>query len=49
MTTKYVEGLGENVIVNEARVDGKEAHHGDSIAPTKKDVENLIGARNLRK
>lgn len=36
-----VEGLGEAVVVNEARVNGEDAHEEDEIAPVEEGVPDL--------
>lgn len=38
---KHVEGFGEAVVVNDASVDGKEAHQQDDVATGKDHVEHL--------
>ena len=41
MGAEDVEGLGEDVIVDEASVDGEAAHHGDDVPSSKEDLEDL--------
>ena len=41
MRAKDVEALGEDVIVDEAGVDGTHTHHEDNIATTKEDFKDL--------
>ena len=36
-----VEGLGEDVVVDEAGVDGEASHHGDDVTTSKEDLEDL--------
>ena len=36
-----VERLGKNVIVDETGVDGEATHHGNYVATSKKDLEDL--------
>lgn len=43
--TKDVERLGEAVVVNQARVDGEDAHKEDQIAPVEEGVPNLASGR----
>ena len=38
---KDVESLGEAVVVNEARVNGEDAHEEDEIAPVEEGVPDL--------
>ena len=38
---KDVDGFGEDVVVDEACVDGEEPHHGDDVTPTHKHVHDL--------
>ena len=39
--SKDVEGLGEAVVVDEARVNGEQPHHEDDVAALKQDVPDL--------
>ena len=41
MGAEDVEGLGEDVIVDEAGVDGEASHHGDDVPTSKEDLEDL--------
>ena len=41
MRAENIEGLGENVIVDEAGVDGEASHHGDDVTTSKEDLEDL--------
>lgn len=38
---EHVEGFGEAVVVNDASVDGKQAHQQDDVAAGKDHVEHL--------
>lgn len=38
---KHIEGFGEAVVVNDASVDGKQAHQQDDVATGKDHVEHL--------
>lgn len=40
-----VESLGEAVVVNEARVNGEDAHEEDEIAPVEEGVPDLASGR----
>ncbi len=41
MWSEDVERFGEDVIVDEAGVDGEEGHGQDDVSAAEKDVENL--------
>ena len=41
MGAEDVEALWEDVIVDEASVDGPDAHHEDDVAPSEEDLEDL--------
>ena len=41
MGSEYVERLGEDVVVDEASVDGETSHHEDYVATAKKYLENF--------
>ena len=41
MRAENVEGLGKDVIVDEAGVDGEASHHGDNVPTPKEDLEDL--------
>ena len=43
--TEDVERLGEAVVVNQARVDGEDAHEEDEVAPVEEGVPNLAPGR----
>lgn len=40
-----VESLGEAVVVNEARVNGEDAHEEDEVAPLEEGVPDLASGR----
>ena len=47
VASKDVDRFAKDVVVNEAGVDAKKAHHGDDVAAAEKDVENLILGRGF--
>lgn len=40
--TEHVEGLGEAVVVDEARVRGEQPHQQDDVSTTEHHVEHLV-------
>lgn len=45
---KDVDGLGEAVVVYQARVDGEQAHHEDDVTPLEECVPDLYGETVLK-
>ena len=43
-STEDVDGLGEDVVVQHSRVDGKETHEQNHVTSSEKDVPNLVVA-----
>ena len=39
---EYADGLAEDVVVDEAGVDGEGAHHGDDVAPAEEDGADFV-------
>ena len=47
MRSKDVERLGEDVVVDEAGVDGEERHQEDDVSAAEEDVEDLVLTGNF--